>query len=59
MTTDNLNVHAEDERTGGDADKRLPCRHFESEDCDCLATHEYEQEERLRDDELFKERRLE
>ncbi len=55
MTTDNLNVHAEDERTGGDDDKRLPCRHLKSEDCDCRARHEYEQEERLRDDELFKE----
>lgn len=55
MTTDNLNVHAEDELTGGDDDKRLPCRHLESEDCDCRARHEYEQEERLRDDELFKE----
>ena len=33
--TDNMNVHGEDERTGGDNDKRLPCGHMESKDCDC------------------------
>ena len=53
--TDNMNVHGEDERTGGDNDKRLPCRHLESEDCDCRQIADEQKEEQLRDDELFKE----
>ncbi len=56
MNTDNMNVHGEDELTGGDTDKRLPCGCLESKDCDCRQIADEQKEEQLRDGELFKEK---
>ncbi len=54
--TDNMNVHGEDELTGGDDDIRLPCRHMESDDCDCRQIADEQKEDEDEDLELFKEK---
>ena len=50
--TDNMNVHGEDERTGGDTDKRLPCGHLESKDCDCRQIADEQKEDEAEDERL-------
>ncbi len=50
MTEDEI---LETERTGGFYEYQCPCGF---EDCDCLQRHEYDKEEQLRDDKLFKEK---